>query len=312
MARICIIADPIAGGGRGGRRAETLAGLLTADGHAVELHQTATADDVVRFAARATPATTDALITVGGDGTLNRALDALPDPTLPVAMLPAGTANVFALELGLPRRPRDLVRALADPHVLELAVGEIRGTASGAAARQRFLMFAGVGLDAAMIEELERTRSGRLGKAGWFRPVLRTVFRLPRHSVTLRLDDGSERPDLSEVLVSRIRDYGGVFRLPRAIDVREPVLHALCFRQRTRWQWLWTALRGWLFGLKDGVDCERLTGTGFDIVADPAAPAQIDGDFAGRTPVRVELRSERFRILVPAATPGARPLSWRA
>src|SRR5688572_15429489 len=95
---VLVIANPIAGAGKGGRLALELARELERAGLAVEVKLTAARGDARRFSGQLAA---DALLCVGGDGTLNEILHGLQDPHVPIGIMPLGTANVLALDLSL-------------------------------------------------------------------------------------------------------------------------------------------------------------------------------------------------------------------
>ncbi|MEY2981744.1 MAG: diacylglycerol/lipid kinase family protein [Planctomycetota bacterium] len=290
--RALILANPIAGGGRARAVAPALRDALTERGFAAELRFTAGRGDARSFAAEsAHPDSCDVVVAVGGDGTLNEVLNGMPDPSLPLAQLPMGTANVLACELGIPRSPERLA-GLID-------AGQTRTMAVGLAGDRRFLLFAGIGLDGAMVERLEQVRRGTLGKWKWVAPVLHVVRRLPTHDIALTTDTGDRRDGLTQVLITQVHEYGGVFRMPREVCSRPGQFAAVCFRQRTRLAWLWTAFRAFAFGLRPGRDCEVLWLRTAQLEARTPTPYQLDGDLGGHTPVRVTTLTQPARIVVP-------------
>lgn len=289
--RVLILANPISGGGRSRRAAPALVAALAARGIAAELRFTTQGGDAKRFASEVDRAQTDLVVSVGGDGTLNEVVNGLQDPSTPLAMLPMGTANVLACELRLPRRVAALAAAIA--------AGRTRPHAIGVANGRRFLLFIGAGLDGAMVERVEQVRSGTLGKLKWFAPVLHVVRRFPQSSLELELEDGTRRDDLSEVMVTNVRNYGGVFRLPRGSGSGEGGFTVLAFRQRTRRAWFRAAAAAFLFGLRDGVHCEVLRAHALRLRAATSAPFQIDGEFGGTTPLEITRLAEPARLVVP-------------
>jgi len=295
VRRVQIIANPIAGGGRARRRAPELAAALERLGIAADLFFTAAPGEARERAAAIGAVDCDAVVAVGGDGTLNEVLNGLRDPTLPLTVLPLGTANVLATELGIPRRPEALARVVAR--------GRTIGAAIGLAGARRFLLFTGAGLDGAMVEQLEKVRKGRLGKARWIKPVLQVAVRWPRHELAVETDSGRRIEGASEVLVTRVRCYGGVMSMPGGMRIDDGALHVLCFRQRTRTAYVMAALRAWLGRLRPGRDVEVLSARALriDSTAAEPSPYQVDGDLGGQTPVEVALAAETARILAPAA-----------
>ncbi|MCB9879897.1 MAG: NAD(+)/NADH kinase [Planctomycetes bacterium] len=141
--RVLVIANPISGGGRGKVRAAQLADALRARGLTAECHFTTAAGDAGARARAAADEDWQTLVAVGGDGTVNEVLNGMPDPSRPLAVLPVGTANVLALELGLPKDPQAAAAAIA--------AGRCRSMTIGVADDRRFLLFCGVGVDGAVV-----------------------------------------------------------------------------------------------------------------------------------------------------------------
>lgn len=287
--RLLVIANPIAGGGRGRTLAPELAFALRQRGVASSLHFTTSARDARDRARTAGVEPFDGLVVVGGDGTLNEVLNGMPDPTRPLGVLPVGTANVLALELELPRKPQFAAEVIAR--------GRTRTLAIGCAGDRRFLLFAGAGIDGAVVERLHQVRTGTLGKHKWAGPILHTLWRWPRFRLRATFADGSALDDLASVLVTRVRNYGGVVQLVPGIQADDGQLHVLCFRRRGRAWWAWQGLRGCLRLMRPGPDLiVRHTAS---LRIDGEAPVQIDGDFAGRTPLAIGLEPRAARIFAP-------------
>lgn len=287
--RVQIIANPIAGGGRARRLAPELADELRRRGIDAELFLTAGAGQARDRAAQIEPAECSAVVSVGGDGTLNEVLNGLADPGVPLTMLAMGTANVLACELGLPRRPAELAAVVEAGRTVPAAIGLANG--------RRFLLFTGVGLDGAMVEALERRRRGTLGKIGWLRPVLQMVARWPRHELAVETDTGETFEGASQVLVTHVHNYGGVMSMPGDMQIGDADLHVLCFRQRTRTAYFLAALRAWRGRLRAGVDVEILRARSLHIRGEPGPPFQVDGDYGGRGDVEIALDPVRANIL---------------
>ena len=286
--RVLLIANPISGGGEGRVLAPRLVTALADRGVAASAFLTTRAGDALARARAAGGEPWDGLVALGGDGTVNEILNGMPDPSRPLGVLPVGTANVLALELGLPRKPAAAADAIARGHVRELAIGECDG--------RRFLLFVGVGIDGTVVRRLAEVRTGTLGKHKWLGPLLHTVRHWPRARLSVHTDDGRRFDDLSSVLVTRVRNYGGVMRLPD-VDVDSGDLHVLMFRMRSRTAWLWHGLRAVLGRLRTGrhLEVARLR----HLRIDGQAPFQIDGDYGGQSPLTIGLSPQPARIYVP-------------
>jgi diacylglycerol kinase family enzyme len=291
MRRITILANPIAGRGRAHRGAERLRAALVAGGAEVELVLTTRAGHAHDVAQQLTPATCDTVVAVGGDGTVNEVVRGLTSFAITLGVLAQGTGNVLARTLHLPRSPERLAALLLAGTHVEIPVARANG--------RRFLLFAGAGFDAAMVQELERTRRGASGRSRWAAAMLRVVRRWPRCSIACTTGDGERFDGLSQVLVTRVRDYGGVLQLPASIDVHDGLLHVLVFRQRGRLGFLCATLRAMAGRLRPGRDLElrRTHAVRIDpSIGHPPAPVQLDGDFLGATPVAIDVEPGRVRV----------------
>lgn len=288
--RLLVIGNPISGGGRARTLVPELCAELQRRGITAEPYFTTCAGDAAARARAAGAEPWDALIAAGGDGTLNEVLNGMPDPTRPLGLLPVGTANVLALELGLPKRPAQLAELIASGSQRSLAFGKADG--------RRFLLFCGAGLDGAVVQRLAEVRTGTLGKHKWLGPILHTVRHWPQATLRAAFADGTVLDGLSSVLVTRVRHYGGVVRLTADVDVDDGLLHVLCFTARSRWQWLRLGVQAFFGRLRPGPLLLVRTASGLRI--DGVAPFQIDGDHGGMAPVGIELASERVSMFAPA------------
>jgi diacylglycerol kinase family enzyme len=285
--RLLVLANPIAGGGRGRAAAERLVTALRAAGCTTELFVTQRRGDARARAAELDG--WDALVVVGGDGTVNEALNGMRDLRCPLGVLAMGTANVLRTELALPRRPEQLAPILAHGTPHPVAVGRANG--------RRFLLFAGAGLDGAIVRRVEELRRGRLGKLRWTRPIFDTIRRWPIVELSVTYGDGSiAAGGVTELLVTRVRNYGGVMHLPADIALRDGRLHALAFRQRSRAAWAAATLRALCGRLRAGRDVEHRAVERVTVTAATPVSWQIDGDLGGTTPVEIALDAERIPL----------------
>jgi YegS/Rv2252/BmrU family lipid kinase len=232
-------------------------------------------------------------VIVGGDGTLNEAVNGLPDPgAVPLVHLAVGTANMLARDLRLPRRPRAVAALVerGDPRRIDLGRANGRG----------FLMNASCGFDAMVTETIRARRSGALGFHAYPLPILRTLRRYREPRLEVRLD-GGEPVAAALVIVSNLRNYGGLFvAADRARCDSGHLDVVLCRRARRRdlVRYLAAALLRRVSRL-EGVayrSASRIT-----IDAQEPVAVQIDGDHAGTTPLEIEVEPAAVPIVAPSA-----------
>lgn len=287
--KVLVIANPVAGRGRGARAAERLAEELRALRIEVEVFATRGRGD-----ARARAASCDrdvtALVSVGGDGTLNEVIAGLRNRSVPVAQLALGTANVLALDLALPRDPAALARVVAAgrTQAIDLArVGER-------------LSFLGVsaGYDAMVVHALERIRRGPITRWTWTRAALSEFGAYAPPALSVEIDGKLCPGTFGMVLVANVVNYAGWPSLAadRALD--DGRFEAYLFPARSRLELLRHAARG-LFARFPGGGVVRIAGRRFRVASDRPVPMQVDGDAAGHAPFELVVEAEPCRILVP-------------
>lgn len=209
--RLAVIHNPIAGRGRLRRYAAFL-DALKARGLIVKELPTSCRGDAERWARQVSSAEGDMLVAAGGDGTINEVVNGLlanrqGGRELPLAILPLGTANVLAAEIGL----SDDIESCVDCIVR----GEVRPITLGQMNDRCFLIMAGVGLDAHVVAQVDVGLKRKLGKLAYVAKLLQQLFTydFPAYSVTI----GDKSFRASSVIVAKGRYYGGrLMMAPRA------------------------------------------------------------------------------------------------
>lgn len=182
--------------------------------HAAEFVTTTTDDPGGGQAAAAIGAGASLVVVCGGDGTVRAAADSLAGTGVPLAVVPCGTGNLLARNLGLPLKPADALAAALSGDARRIDVGRIEGDSLPAT---RFTAMAGAGLDAAMLEN-----TGDRAKSAWGWPAYvvagASSLRAPRMSVSIRLDSGPVlHRTARRVLLANIgRVQGGAALVPAA------------------------------------------------------------------------------------------------
>jgi YegS/Rv2252/BmrU family lipid kinase len=233
------------------------------------------------------------VVAAGGDGTIAEVAAGLAGSDSALGVLPLGTANVLALELGLPRSPDRAAAVLAMGRTTVLHPGLARD----ADGRERlFVQMLGAGFDAAVVHRLPARLKRAVGKAAYVLQTMREMPRYPFAPITAVLDGREETA--TSAIVTKGRLYAGRFLLAPGADPRGTGFHVVLFRDAGPL----AALRygaalplGLLPGMR-GVDILRATHVR---LAGPGVPAQADGDAAGQLPVVVAPAPSPMRIIVP-------------
>lgn len=204
--RIYLIANPTAGGNAAGKIRQAVA-CFQEQGCQVELFLTAIRGDAQAAAAAIRPGAYTRVVVAGGDGTINEVINGLAPSPIPLAILPFGTTNVFALEAGIPFAVVEACRVAVQ--------GVVRPVCLGKAGEQLFLQVAGAGFDARVVHGMRPWLKRRTGKLAYVVSGLEQLLR-PAPPMEIELDDGRRRTAYAVILCNG-RLYAGRFVLtPRA------------------------------------------------------------------------------------------------
>ncbi len=234
----------------------------------------------------------DVLVAAGGDGTLNEVVAGLKNPSMvPLIQLPLGTANILARELRLPFRPLESAAVIHAKKIRNIDIGLVGS--------RKFLMVASAGYDAAVTEDLSRTRVGKLGFHGYVSPVLRVLRRFPTPELSVSVD-GGQPVSGAWVLVSKTKNYGGLFTLAEHAEVDSGEFEVLVFEKAALWDIAKYAFWGFFQGgVSHRKGVRRLQGKTVAIDATSPVPIQVDGDFYGFAPVEFSLAKQRIPVIIP-------------
>ena len=231
----------------------------------------------------------DAVVACGGDGTVNEVANGLAGSEAALAVVRGGTANVWAKELRLPRKPEEAVRLVAD--------GETRTVDLGRAGDRYFLLMAGVGFDAEIVQAAGRSKR-RLGAAAYLLHGLRIGLRYRATKAELTANGEPLANQLYWLLFANTRSYAGLLNITDRARLDDGRLD-LCLLTKgglLRLGWLlpWVLLRR--HHSRAGVIYRQLESLD---VRTPGLPVQVDGEYLGETPLRFGVAPAALRIVVP-------------
>lgn len=229
----------------------------------------------------------DAVVAAGGDGTLRALARAAISARLdkPLGLLPVGTGNVMARELGLPRKPTALADALMH--------GEVVATSVASANGDPFLAMCGAGFDAMIVHRLSQRLKQRIGRAAYTLPTL-GALRQPPRLFDVEVDGRAHRA--SWVVAANARHYGGAFVIAPGASLTSPQLHAVLLKATTLPQRIAELLAIASGRMERCATIETLACRQLRISApEGRLPIEIDGDDAGAVR-HVEIRADVARL----------------
>ena len=295
--RALLIANPIAGAGRGKDRALALEAALNESGLPAELRLTGGAGDARRFAAERA-AGFDVIVSIGGDGTLREILDGLQasdDKAIPVATLPMGTANVLAIDFGLPKSIPGVVEMLRTGTTRNLDLARIQ---AGDLAPTTSFLAVGAGLDGEVVQRLDSVRSGPISKLTYVPHVVRAVAGYKPPVLRVVIDGKPLDGTFGQVLIANIINYGGFLKLDPGARTDDGLWEVYLWRRGNRRELSRSAIRGAARHLPGG-PCTMVRAKKVEITSDAPTPYHVDGDAGGQTPLVFEVTGKRQAIVVP-------------
>lgn len=255
---------------------------MYATNHAGEARELA-----ARFAAEGEPV----VIAAGGDGTLNEVVRGLAGTPTILGVLPAGTMNVFAREMGIPFDSLDRAFNIIERgHIREIDLFEANGFP--------FVQMAGVGFDAQVIEETTWESKKMLGPLAYLVAAVKVLGERPP-KMEVVFDDGRREEGVA-LIAGNGSLYGGQFKVFRNADNSDSKIDVLVYKE-AGYRIVLDSLRGLALG---GIDLMQSVSyfqtEGFTVHADREVPVEVDGEWIGRfNEVRFHETAGRLRVLAP-------------
>jgi diacylglycerol kinase (ATP) len=322
MRRAALIYNPMSGQ-RPARRARLIAEVVAVfEGAGIEVKVSATdaPESAARLAQEAIAGGCDAVLACGGDGTVHEAMQAMvrANEASPGAsalgVIPMGTANALAMDLGLPGSPVKAAKMLLTAVPTRVSVGRVFFTDAAGETRSRyFVVAAGIGADGLFFSRLDSGLKQRFGYLAYaiesFRMAFTHTFPLFRAAFTETAGGAMRAETVSQLLAVRVSNFGGlVNQLVPGASLANRNLHALAFKTRSRWRYLQFMLQVIAARHRYGDAIELIDCSAIECSALPDASEQLfveaDGEFLGSLPVRIEVVPQSLTLLMPAGRDG--------
>jgi diacylglycerol kinase (ATP) len=268
------------------------------------------------------------IIAAGGDGTVSEIANGLMDTDAALGVLPVGTTNSWALQMGIPalnpfRPDKSMVKLVADieeriarplptnyyrrlllkaakvlveGHTVRVDLGEVAG--------HYFLMWAGIGLDAAIVESLPLKEKHMLGSWAYLLNAVGAMGQYSSTYVRLNLDGKVIETKTPLIVVSNIQLYGGIVAIGAKACINDAKLDVCIFKGEGFFTFVQHALKVISHQhLRDPkieyYQCSEIT-----IEADRSLPVHLDGESFTKTPVSIRTSPSALKVIIPKRVPG--------
>jgi len=232
------------------------------------------------------------IVAAGGDGTVNQVANGLAGSNAALGLLPFGTVNVFAMELGLPlfnlKLCWDIING-ANMHLVDLP------SANG----KYFVQLGGVGLDAQVVKETSLALKRSFGPLSYLISAAQIAARQPP-KLFIESDDSSVREG-SFVLIGNGRLYGGPFPFFKQAVMDDGLFDVVVFK-RLGYLEIIKYLQDVVFSSEIRVpEVEYFQTRSLRVTSEQDVPLELDGELAGNCPVNFQIQQKALRVLTPAS-----------
>lgn len=297
-SRTLIVMNPAAGQTDTERVLRLLAGAFAVRGASFDVAHTAGPGDAQRMAREAVAHGYRAVVAVGGDGTVGEVITGLAGTDVPLGIIPKGTANQVASNLGIPRDVEDAVEVAVNGLPAPIDLGQLDDG-------RYFALAAGAGWDAAVMAGATRELKDRWGFGAYIYAGLRVGVKPPLHRYRIVADGREIRIRAAMVLLANMGQFMTSTTPPVAVNVAPDVsyqdgkLDVVIFAPHTLRDvaaLVWRVLRG---GHSADERLIYFQASEITIHADPPAVTEIDGELLGETPLVARAVRRGVTVLVP-------------
>jgi diacylglycerol kinase (ATP) len=289
------------------RRDALVAGAVAAiearTGTTPELRVSSSEDQGRAAAREAADAGSRLVVVAGGDGSIRSTADVLAGTGIALGIVPAGTGNLLAAALGVPRRPERAVAALATAGEQPVDMGRA-SVGGGRGGPIPFLVAAGIGFDARVMAATTERRKRSLGIAAYFATATAVAVRMRPFGVRIVVDGVVHETDALAVLVANAGELiPGLLRPRLPLVPDDGLFDVLVARGRGPVGGSRAAvelLLGRGVHTAVGPYAARFAGRHVEVVTDTAEPVEVDGDVVGAGNMVVEVIPGAVRVLVPS------------
>lgn len=317
MRKAALLYNPDSGGRAMRRQHELESALALLRGAGVEADLVPTesrghAGDETR---RAVASGCDTIFACGGDGTIHNIAQVLANSPVALAILPMGTANALAHDLGLPLHIIPAAKAALHAAPRRIALGCVKYTnLQGTSGSCYFIVAAGIGVDAHLFYKLHSGTKQRMGMAAYYAKAWNLWFTYPMNRFTAEYFEtasaDSRRANITELMAIRIRNFGGVLQeLAPGASLDRDDMRLVFARTDSRLAYLAYVTRGLLrrrwtipgidLAYSKAVSCDYLPHAATNPQEQPKIYIEADGELLGTLPAEITVVPEALTLLAP-------------
>jgi diacylglycerol kinase (ATP) len=290
--RLSVIVNPVAGFRRGKRLAKFFVEILSRKGYEVEFYETKHPGDAEEYLRKNSDI--PLVVCIGGDGTINEVVNGLGEGSSSIiSFIPAGTSNVFAKEMKLPKDFSALLQIITSGNFVSWDVGI--NLLSG----RKFILMASAGFDSIVVQNFLPHRRGIISQLNYLIWGLRIFpsYKPPR--ITVEIDGKIVEREATFVEIANVSSYGGPLVFTPNARPDDGFFDIFIYRRRKKLDCIWLYGQSFISSLTSSYSIAGsyiLRGKRVGIFSDEKIPLQMDGDPAGFLPARFEVLPNYIRL----------------
>jgi len=289
---IVLIANPTA------RRAsekkiERAADLFRSSGHTVDVFLTGKRGDAEEIARKASGDGASLIVAAGGDGTINEVVNGIAYTDTPLAILPMGTTNVLAKELGIPEDIEGAVSAATRGKAKTVSLGKILCGSPPSPVMRYFCLMAGIGFDGDAVYHFNASVKRHSGKVAYILAGLKTLLDYSPEPLIFSFDRETCRG--YSAIIGKASKYGGNFRITPRANLLNPELYIYVMQGKRRsdiLRYVLGVLTGRHLGFRDVIYRKAVS-----VKVEGTAHIQMDGDYLGKSPATVTVAPDALKLV---------------
>lgn len=286
MNKTIIILNPAARSEKASRFGDRIREIAP---HAV-LRTTAVQGDARRIAMEAVADGFENIVAAGGDGTINEVVNGVAGSTARMGILPLGTVNVLAKEIGIPQGN------LSDAWEI-IEKGKSLPLDLPLANDQYFIQLAGVGLDAEVVRRTSLDAKKTLGPLSYILTLVQLAAAAPPKIIVET--DGWPPREGCFALIGNGRLYGGPFPIFKRASLHDGLLDVVLFKNQSHWDVI-RYVQAIAFGTHSELpDVEYFQTPSLRVCGSGDVPVELDGELAGSLPCEFRISTAKLNVLAP-------------
>ena len=232
-----------------------------------------------------------AAVVIGGDGTINEVVNGLQGRQIPIGIIPQGTGNLLAKELGIPISIEKACAVIKRARTISMDLGHDT--------KRYFFLMAGIGIDAEIVYAIDAARKGNISLLTYIIPIIRTIinYHLPR--ITISINGTVVEKEASFVFVSNVKGYFGPVRFAYLAKTNDGQFDVCIMKGRKKLHILKYVIGAATGTLRMFSDVLYLRGKDVTVTGYTSDRYQLDGDPGGTLPASFKAIPDAVRFFVP-------------